>query len=202
MPLSRTWPEDAGTEGGVGVGSYGWRVCRAWQRPTLPRLSGAVPSALGVFTAEFGMGSGVLPPAMATRPGEPAGWVTGCGPAGRPGLAAGRGRYRRDWRVRAISTGQLAPIARLPPPAYRRGGLPRLSTRPGFEGGFPLRCVQRLSRPHLATRHCGGRHNRYTRGASLPVLSYWGERLASLEHPRQIGTELSHDVLNPAHVPL
>ena len=49
---------------------------------------------------------------------------------------------------------------------------------------------------------CGWRHNRSTRGASLPVLSYWGERLASLEHPRQIGTELSHDVLNPAHVPL
>src|SRR5262249_40915210 len=71
-----------------------------------------------------------------------------------------------------------------------------------LRGGFPLRCVQRLSRPHLATRHCGGRTNRYTRGASLPVLSYWGERLASLEHPRQIGTELSHDVLNPAHVPL
>ena len=103
---------------------------------------------------------------------------------------------------RAISTGQLERVAPLSPPAYRRGGLPRLSARPGFEGGFPLRCVQRLSRPHLATRRCGWRHNRYTRGASLPVLSYWGERLASLEHPRQIGTELSHDVLNPAHVPL
>src|SRR5213078_2672235 len=103
---------------------------------------------------------------------------------------------------RAISTGQLR-------------GLPRFHlrpidvmvshgsrARPGFEEGFPLRCLQRLSRPHLATRRCGWRHNRYTRGASLPVLSYWGERLASLEHPRQIGTELSHDVLNPAHVPL
>jgi hypothetical protein len=139
------------------------------------------------------------PPGRASPPSPR---VTGVSAHGRPGLAAARGRYGWDWRVRAISTGQLAPIARLPPPAYRRGGLPRLSTRPGFEGGFPLRCVQRLSRPHLATRHCGGRHNRYTRGASLPVLSYWGERLASLEHPRQIGTELSHDVLNPAHVPL
>ena len=29
---------------------------------------GAVPSALRVFTAEFGMGSGVWPLAMATRP--------------------------------------------------------------------------------------------------------------------------------------
>ena len=43
---------------------------------------------------------------------------------------------------------------------------------PGFEGGFPLRCFQRLSRPHIATRRCGWRHNRYTRGASIPVLSY------------------------------
>ena len=65
-----------------------------------------------------------------------------------------------------------ARIAALTPPAYRRDGLSRLSTRPGFEGGFPLRCFQRLSRPHLATRRCGWRHNRYTRGASIPVLSY------------------------------
>ena len=43
---------------------------------------------------------------------------------------------------------------------------------PGFEGGFPLRCFQRLSRPHLATRRCRWRDNRYTRGASIPVLSY------------------------------
>jgi len=44
--------------------------------------------------------------------------------------------------------------------------------RPGFEGGFPLRCLQRLSRPHIATRRCRWRDNRYTRGASIPVLSY------------------------------
>jgi len=44
--------------------------------------------------------------------------------------------------------------------------------RPRFEVGFPLRCFQRLSRPHIATRRCGWRHNRYTRGASIPVLSY------------------------------
>jgi hypothetical protein len=38
--------------------------------------------------------------------------------------------------------------------------------------GFPLRCVQRLSRPDLATRHCRWHDNRYTRGRSVPVLSY------------------------------
>eukprot|EP01036_Dinobryon_divergens_P038994 gene38994-51284_t len=63
----------------------------------------------------------------------------------------------------AISTGQLR-------------GLPRFHIRPinvvvyhGFSGrthlevGFPLRCLQRLSRPYIATLHCGWRHNRSTR---------------------------------------
>jgi hypothetical protein len=44
--------------------------------------------------------------------------------------------------------------------------------RPGFAVGFPLRCVQRLSRPDLATRLRGWRHDRSTRGPSTPVLSY------------------------------
>ena len=44
--------------------------------------------------------------------------------------------------------------------------------RSRFEGGFPLRCFQRLSRPHVATRLCRWRDNRSTRGASIPVLSY------------------------------
>ena len=38
--------------------------------------------------------------------------------------------------------------------------------------GFPLRCFQRLSHPHLATRQCRWRDNRYTIGVSIPVLSY------------------------------
>ena len=44
--------------------------------------------------------------------------------------------------------------------------------RPGFEGGFLLRCLQQLSRPHLATQRCSWRNNWYTSGASIPVLSY------------------------------
>src|SRR6201984_585884 len=103
---------------------------------------------------------------------------------------------------RAISTGKL-------------NASPRLHTRPinvvvyhgsqgrtRFEVGFPLRCFQRLSRPYIATLHCGWRHNSSTRGTSIPVLSHYGQILSILLHPRQIGTELSHDVLNPAHVPL
>src|SRR4029078_6934801 len=41
-----------------------------------------------------------------------------------------------------------------------------------LEASFPLRCFQRLSLPHIATRQCHWRDNRYTRGASTPVLSY------------------------------
>ena len=41
-----------------------------------------------------------------------------------------------------------------------------------LEGGFTLRCLQRLSLPHLATRPCRWHDNRCTSGASIPVLSY------------------------------
>ena len=73
---------------------------------------------------------------------------------------------------RAISTGKL-------------NASPRLHTQPidvvvfhgsqgstRFEVGFPLRCLQRLSRPYVATLHCGWRHNSSTRGTFIPVLSY------------------------------
>jgi hypothetical protein len=77
-----------------------------------------------------------------------------------------------DQADRAISTGKLH-------------ASPRFHTRPinvvvfhgsqgrtRFEVGFPLRCIQRLSRPYIATLHCGWRHNRSTRGMFIPVLSY------------------------------
>jgi len=41
-----------------------------------------------------------------------------------------------------------------------------------LEGGFTLRCLQRLSLPDLATLPCSWRNNRYTSGQSSPVLSY------------------------------
>jgi hypothetical protein len=47
-----------------------------------------------------------------------------------------------------------------------------LIARPGFEGGFPLRCFQRLSCPDLATQLCRWHDNWSTRGPSTPVLSY------------------------------
>ena len=46
------------------------------------------------------------------------------------------------------------------------------SGRSHLQASFTLRCFQRLSLPHLATRRYHWRDNRYTRGASTPVLSY------------------------------
>ena len=81
--------------------------------------------------------------------------------------------------------------------------LQSLSTvRSYLEASFPLRCFQRLSLPYLATQPCHWRDNWGTRGTFTPVLSYQEQLLSNLKRPRQIGTELSHDVLNPARVPL
>src|SRR4030095_7399050 len=101
----------------------------------------------------------------------------------------------------------LTPIARLPRLAYQpsvlAGGLtPRWGGRPCLEASFPLRCFQRLSLPNVANQPCPWRDNWHTRGSSVPVLSYWGQPFSSLLRARRIGTELSHDVLNPARVPL
>ncbi len=46
------------------------------------------------------------------------------------------------------------------------------------------------------------RENWYTRGVFFQVLSYYGRLLSMLQRLHRIWTELSHDVLNPAHVPL
>lgn len=84
----------------------------------------------------------------------------------------------RTWIMRAIK-----PIERLVPVSSTRhraytSGLSTWSSSTAligstrFEGGFPLRCLQRLSRPYIAMLHCGWRHNSSTRGTSIPVLSY------------------------------
>ena len=71
-----------------------------------------------------------------------------------------------------------------------------------LKAGVTLRCFQRLSVPDVATQLYAWRHNWYTIGPSTPVLSYSEQLPSSFLRPRWIGTELSHDVLNPAHVPL
>ena len=88
-------------------------------------------------------------------------------PLAARGLGAGNGE-----RLRAIRTGRLHALLRLhlrPIDVVVDHGS---RARPGFEAGFPLRCLQRLSLPNVATRRCRGRDNRSTRGSSTPVLSY------------------------------
>ncbi len=73
---------------------------------------------------------------------------------------------------RAISTGQLNALLHLhlrPIDVvvfHGPQGIPR------FEGGFPLRCLQRLSCPNIATQHCRWHDNWSTSGSFTPVLSY------------------------------
>ena len=72
----------------------------------------------------------------------------------------------------AIRTGRLARCRACTSGLSTWWSTTALMARPGFAVGFPLRCLQRLSRPNLATRLCRGRDNRSTGGTSTPVLSY------------------------------
>ncbi len=93
-------------------------------------------------------------------------------------------------------------------PAYQRRRLQRSfrtlkeSGRTHLGASFVLRCFQHLSLPHLATGQCHWHDNPNTSDASTPVPLVLGAAPSVLQRPRQIGTELSHDVLNPARVPL
>ena len=187
-------------------------------------LSFRVRYGSGRFPARCGRrdGGGVVVRGPGGRPPPCGGWgglVLGCvvdagsgsppAPA-RSGAGAGvRGRVGVCGSCRPISTGRLSPLPglHLRPidpvvhwgPSTTPGGVVR---GPGLGGGFPLRCLQRLPFPDVANQRCPWRDNWRTRGPSVPVLSYWGRVSSSLLRAQRIGTELSHDVLNPARVPL
>ncbi len=124
-----------------------------------------------------------------------------------------RHRHSKHFRCCKVkSHGSLVPVSSMHRCTYT-SGLSTSSSRTCLQvtpvtgmthlgAGFPLRCFQRLSLPHLATGQCHWRDNPYTSDASTPVLSYWKQPPSIFLRPRQIGTELSHDVLNPARVPL
>ena len=82
-----------------------------------------------------------------------------------------------DQASRAISTAWLRPllVLHLRPINVLVSNGPSEGLRPGkigLGGSFPLRCFQRFSRPDVATRRCHRHDSRYTRGQSVPVLSY------------------------------
>ena len=76
------------------------------------------------------------------------------------------------------------------------------SRSPYLEEGFPLRCFQRLSHPNVANQPYPWQDNWHTRGSSTQVLSYYGQDSSTFQRAQRIETKLSHDVLNPARVPL
>ena len=139
------------------------------------------------------------------------GVAPGCG--GRPGVgvvpACCGGGLCGVCSCWPISTGRLSPLPGVhlrpihPVVCWGPSATPvGVVWRPGLGGGFPLRCFQRLPVPNVANQRCPWRDNWRTRGSSVPVLSYWGRVSSSLLRAQRIGTELSHDVLNPARVPL
>ena len=78
-----------------------------------------------------------------------------------------------------ISTGQLHALLRFHLPPIKVVVFDRSSYtaaahlgRPYLEASFMLRCIQQLSFPDFATELCPWRDNSYTRGPSIPVLSY------------------------------
>ena len=156
-----------------------------------------VPSALAGLTSVFGMGTGGSPPLS-----PPEIWCS------TPrALHSEHARLRIDASPRPISTGQLNALLRFHfrpiNLVFFQGSYPLESGgRSHLGGGFALRCFQRLSVPYVANQPCPWQDNWHTRGTSNPVLSYYGQLPSNLLRLRRIGTELSHDVLNPARVPL
>ena len=77
---------------------------------------------------------------------------------------------------RTISTGQLHTLLCLHLQPINQvvflGPYSIKDERSYLKGSFTLRCLQRLSRPYLATQLCSWRNNWCTRGMSIPVLSY------------------------------
>ena len=162
------------------VCSVSWRVngwCVGLGGPGGDRLSRALRHSTmgaGAFDGRVrdGIGSGCS--AWATRPAKLNTW---CSEAGVLCVdvhlvGGGHGLRRGDQAERAISTGQLHASPRFHIRPIDVVVVHGSSGRTRFEVGFELRCLQLLSRPHIATLHCGWRHNRSTRGAFVPVLSY------------------------------
>jgi hypothetical protein len=77
-----------------------------------------------------------------------------------------------DQADRAISTGKLHALLRFHTRPIDVVVFHGSRGRTRFEVGFPLRCIQRLSRPYIATLHRCWRNDRSTRGMFIPVLSY------------------------------
>jgi hypothetical protein len=130
-----------------------------------------VPSALEGLTSVFGMGTGGSPPLSPPDRILVFGYTFKIGYGIVCIHSASEEKPSTDSYPSAQRITALTPRTDLP--RHLQGVLlPRRDGKSHLEGGFALRCFQRLSRPHLATQRCIWRHNWYTSGASIPVLSY------------------------------
>ena len=127
-------------------------------------LNGRVRDGIGCFAR-----------ALATRPGKKRSASDPC----IADLCCPRMHGRRclsssgsNQAYRAISTGQLNALLHVHLRPIDVVVFHGSQGRPCFEGGFTLRCLQRLSCPDIATLHCRWHDNRSTSGPSTPVLSY------------------------------
>ena len=128
--------------------------------------------AAGKLNGRVRNGNGCFLPAMVTGKNAPNSdrGETGAVPWDGPG---GKSKVKPHGRLVPVRS-RVAALAR---PAYQPGSLPGAFSflrrgRSYLGGGLALRCFQRLSFPHIATRQCPWRDNRNTIGASFPVLSY------------------------------
>lgn len=112
-------------------------------------------------------------------------------------------------RTEALAPAHRSPLRVTPPPApaalpaLLAGGLPALRCESSrLAACFPLRCFQRFSLPDIATELAG----RPTTPPPAVRPARSSRTRASPAHcstrSERIETELSHDVLNPARVPL
>ena len=179
-----------------------WTFClQSWQRPTLPRPHDRSTIGADRLNDRVRDGNGCGPVALVASKSLSSMTTDACVWVNQESVA------RRDQASRAISTAWLKRLRalHLPPINVVVSHGPLGVLRPGsvhLGEGFPLRCIQRLSPRDIANRRCPWRDSRDTRGRFVRVLSYYGRHPSTLHRPHRIQTELSHDVLNPAHVPL
>ena len=134
-------------------------------------VSRAVPSAPAGLTSVFGMGTGVTLPTKSpenfSKSNSDCFWQVSRASASACCLSKFYGQA-----MGLISSGQLNALLRLHIHPITSWSTRSLTGRSNLGSGFTLRCIQRLSMLHLATERYGWRHNSYTRGGSIPVLSY------------------------------
>ena len=138
-------------------------------------VSRAVPSAPAGLTSVFGMGTGVTLPTKSPEnrfENRIATLLTNFGKLhAQAHVACCLSKFYGQAKG-LISSGQLNALLRLHIHPITSWSTRSLTGRSNLGSGFTLRCIQRLSMLHLATERYGWRHNSYTRGGSIPVLSY------------------------------